>query len=257
MKILVINVAPEGYCSMKQTLEEEARFIQETYASPGTQVECCFPENLAGAGAIHLKQMKAGAVCGFSHHVLAPTLVKKALEAQEKGYDAVVQTNTNDPGVEASRFVVRIPVVGIGKASAHLASILADRIGVIAPFDTSIPNIHRVLQLYGVSGSISSIVAANPPTGAGRNLEEVLRCFERAGVKCLEDGAQILLPLCGVFIPMTFPARALSERVGVQVIDPLAVGMGLAELFVRFGLTHSAKAYPSLTKIMSSEISSS
>ena len=203
-----------------------------------------------------MKQMKAGAVCGFSHHILAPAIIKKALEAQEDGFDAVVNVNTYDPGVEAARFVLRIPILGVGKASCHWARILADRIGIIVPFDTSIPIAYRLLKSYGVSDSISSIVAANPPIGADKGQEEVFQCFENAGKKCAQDGAQIIIPLCGIFIPMTLSAKALSEQVGIKVVDTLAVGIGLVELMVRFDMVHSEKAYPSMVKIMSSEISS-
>ncbi|MFC1816395.1 aspartate/glutamate racemase family protein [Thermodesulfobacteriota bacterium] len=255
MKIMVIHVAPKQFCSMKQGMEELEKFIQKNYASPGTQIISSFPEEIAGAGAIHRKQMDARAVCGLSHHLLAPALVKKALEAQESGFDAVVQVNTYDPGIEASRFVLKIPVLGVGQASCHLASILADRIGIIVPFDTSIPNARRRLKAYGVSDFVASIVPANPRTDKNPTPEEVLQNFEDAGRKCLESGAQIIVPLCGVFIPLTISAKALSERIGAQVVDNLAVGIGLAEMLVRLGLTHSEIGYPSLVKIMSSDIS--
>lgn len=257
MKIMVINPAPKEFCSMKQTTAELASLLQQTYASPGTQIECGSPEELIGGGAIHLKQMKAGAVCGFSHHLLGPAIIKKALEAQENGFDAVVQLNNYDPGVEGARFVLKIPILGVGKASCHLAATLSDRVGIIVPFDSSIPNAYRMIRSWGLLDFISSIVPANPPTRKDSTTEEVVHCFELAGKKCLQEGAQIIVPLCGVFIPLTFPAIALSERLGIQVIDTLAIGIGLAELLVRCGLTHSEKAYPSFVKIMSSEISAS
>ncbi len=256
MKIMVMFPTAKEYYLKKQNIAEQEKFIQENYASPGTQIICCFPEELIGGGAIHLKQMKAGALSGFSFSILEPAIIKKALEAQENDFDAVVSSHTYDTGIEAARFVLRIPILGVGKASCHLALVLADRIGIIVPFDTIIPNAYRLLRSYGVSDSISSIVAANPPTGNGENQEEVFQCFENAGEKCLQNGAQIIIPFCGLFIPLTFSARALSERVGIMVIDTLAVGIGLAELMVRFNLTHSEKAYPSLVKTMSSEISS-
>ncbi len=255
MRIMVINTTPEGYGSMKQTLAEQTRFIQETYASPGTEIICVYPEKLVGGGAIHLKQMKAGSVCGFSHHLLAPAIIKKALEAEEEGFDAVVQINNYDPGMEGARFVLRIPVVGVGRTSCAMAATLADRIGIIVPYDSSIPNAYRMIRSYGFADFISSIVAANPPAPKDKSVEEVLHCFELAGKRCLQEGAQIIVPLCGVFIPLTFSAAVLSEKVGIQVVDTLAIGIGLAELFVRFGLSHSEKAYPSFVKILSSEIS--
>lgn len=256
MKIMIMFPTPKQFYLKKEALEDQEKFIQRTYASPGTQIVCAFPDELIGGGAIHLKQMKAGAVCGFSHSILGPGIIKKALEAQENGFDAVINVNTYDPGIEAARFVVQIPVLGVGKASCHLALVLADRIGVIVPFSSNIPYAYRLLKSYGVSDSVSSITAANPPMGEGKDQKAVLQSFEAAGEKCVQLGAQIIIPLCGIFIPLTLSANTLSERVGIRVLDTLAVGIGLAEFMVRFDITHSEAAYPSLVKIMSSEISS-
>jgi len=254
MKILVMKATPEKDMGIKQPLDELASLLQKRYASPGTQLVCEATDELVGGGAIHSKQMGAAGLCGFSHYLLTPGIVKKALEAQERGFDAVVVTNNNDPGVEAARFAVRIPMLGAGKATCHLAATLADRVGIIVPFDTSVPNVFRLLKLYGLSGYISSIVPANPPVGKEMIKEKVFDCFEKAGKKCLQEGAQIIVPLCGVFIPMTLSAKELSDRVGIQVMDCYAVAIGLAELMVRLGITHSEKAYPALVKIMSSDI---
>lgn len=253
MKIMVMKHTSKDHTAEEGTLQELQRFIQENYASPGTEIVCCFTEELLGGGPIHSKQMQAKALSGFDRSLLGPAVIKKALEAQENGFDAVVLTNTYDPGVESARFVLRIPILGVQRASCHLASILADRIGIIVPFDTHVPNTSRLLRSYGFSHSISSIVPANPPVEKKKNREEVLKCFENAGKKCVQDGAQIIIPLCGVFVPRTISAKALSERVGTQVVDTLAVGIGLAEFLVRFGLTHSERAYP-FFKIESSDI---
>ena len=253
MKIMVMTHLPKEATPLNQTLEEFQDFIKKDYASPGTEIVCCFPEELVGGGAIHSKQRESKALSGFTRSLLAPAIIKKALEAQENGFDAVVLFNTYDPGVQDARLVLRIPFVGVGRASCHLALTLADRIGIIVPFDTHIPNTQRILKSYGLSGFISTFVAANPPFGKEKNNEEVFQCFENAGLKCLQSGAQIIVPLCGAFIPLTLSARVLSDRVGIQFVDPLAVGIGLSEILVRFGLTHSEKAYPFL-KILSSEI---
>lgn len=245
---------PEPVQGKKMNLERFKRFIMENYASPGTEIECTYTEDLIGAAAIRARQMNSKALSGFDRYLLTPAIIKKALEAQEQGFDAVLITNTYDPGVEAARFVVRIPVVGAGgRASCHLASMLSDRIGIIVPFESHIANTSRLMQSYGLSGFISSFVAADPPIEKDAPLEEVLRCFEIAGKKCVNEGAQIILPLCGLFVPQTISAQALAERVGIQVIDTLAVGMGLTELLIRMGLTHSDRAYPFL-QMASSDI---
>ncbi len=246
MKIMVMKHTPQKATAMPHSLEVLRSIILERYASPGTEIECCFPEDLLGGGAVHSRQMQNKVLSGFDRHLLAPAIIKKALEAQERGFDAVVLTNTYDPGVEGARFVVRIPILGVARASCHLASILSDKIGIIVPFETHLPNTYRLLQSYGLEGRIATIVPANPPVSKDKSYEEVLQCFRVAGEKCVAAGAQIVIPLCGVFVPMTIPAQVLAGQIGVQVIDTLSVGIGLAEWMVRFGITHSEKAYPFL-----------
>ena len=60
------------------------------------------------------------ALSGLHHILETPALVQKAIEAERSGFDAVMQSNTFDPGVEASRLAVRIPVIGLLRASLHL-----------------------------------------------------------------------------------------------------------------------------------------
>ena len=41
----------------------------------------------------------------------APALIRKIFWAQQNGYDAVIQSNTFDPGVEGGRLAVGIPII--------------------------------------------------------------------------------------------------------------------------------------------------
>ena len=84
--------------------EYEARIaaLLNSYASPGTAIEVHYPEDLGGAEVMnHLR--KSQALAGLHHALETPALVKKIIEAEKTGYDAVVQSNTFDPGVEVAR----------------------------------------------------------------------------------------------------------------------------------------------------------
>jgi Asp/Glu/hydantoin racemase len=114
--------------------EYEARVVAllASYASPGTTIELHYPEDLGGSEVTsHLR--KSQALAGLHHALETPALVKKTIEAERLGFDAVVQSNTFDPGVEVARCAVRIPVVGVLRASCHFAATLCDRFGMIAP----------------------------------------------------------------------------------------------------------------------------
>jgi len=110
--------------------EYEARVVAlaNSYASPGTTVEIHRPDDLGGTEVLdHLR--KSQALAGLHHALEVPSLVKKVIEAERTGFDAVVFSNTFDPGVEVARCAVRIPVIGVLRASCHFAATICDRFG--------------------------------------------------------------------------------------------------------------------------------
>lgn len=62
----------------------------------------------------------------------APLVGEVAKQAEADGCDAVVPFGTPDVGVQLSRNLVRIPVVGAGQSVLHLGAQLSDRLGVIS-----------------------------------------------------------------------------------------------------------------------------
>src|SRR5207253_10655487 len=79
--------------------EERVAALRQRYASPGTTIEVHYPEDLGGSEVTsHLR--KSQALAGLHHALETPALVKKIIEAERLGFDAVVQSNTFDPGVE-------------------------------------------------------------------------------------------------------------------------------------------------------------
>jgi Asp/Glu/hydantoin racemase len=52
---------------------------------------------------------------------------------------------------------VRIPVIGLLRASLHFTATLCDRFGVIVPLETHIAHTQRLVQTYGMSGFVTGI----------------------------------------------------------------------------------------------------
>ena len=102
-------------------LETHIQRLLKSYASPETTFELAYPDDLGGGEVLSL--LEQGKALSGLHHILeTPALVKKAIEAEQLQFDAVIQSNTFDPGVEASRLAVRIPVIGLLRASLHFAA---------------------------------------------------------------------------------------------------------------------------------------
>jgi len=114
MKIRVIEpVTSEGLD--ETTVEEFSRV-----ASPDTELS-----------VVHLDQGPASIESRYEAALAAPDVVRKAIEAEKDGMDAVVSNCMDDPGVEAAREMVSIPVIGPAQTSMHIATMLGHRFSVV------------------------------------------------------------------------------------------------------------------------------
>lgn len=226
-------------------LEEHILRLLKSYASPETSFELAYPEDLGGSEVLRLLEQRK-ALSGLHHILETPALVKKAIEAERRGFDAVIQSNTFDPGVEASRLAVRIPVVGLLRSALHFAATLCDKFGLIVPLESHIPHTMRMVQSYGMAKFVSGIrTVALYDTGdlSGYHDLVIERTLE-VGRDLVATGAQALIPLGGKIYPYVVTPEELAPRLGVPIVNTKAVGVSSAELLARNKISHSIKAYP-------------
>src|ERR1700756_5765428 len=143
MRILFLNQAPRD----PQTTQAEIAEIEDLlagYASPGTEIVYDFVDDFPGA-LVHEIQGKAQALNGLHHVLEAPAVIQKVTWAAENGFDAVIQSNTFDPGVEGGRLAVRIPVIGLLRTTLAVASTLCDRVAIFAPLEGDLPGAWRTI----------------------------------------------------------------------------------------------------------------
>ena len=154
MRILALNHT--FVRDIDQELEKRRLERLRSYAAPGTIIEPDYPEDLGGGEVLHhLRKTKT--LSGLHHILGTPALVKKIIEAERAGYDAVVQIDAFDPGVEAARLAVRIPVVGLLRASCHFAATLCERFAITVPIESYIPYVWRMVETYRMAHFVSGI----------------------------------------------------------------------------------------------------
>ena len=220
--------------------------LLQSYASPGTQIEMGFPDDFEGA-RVYLQMGDQSILTGLHHAMLVPVIVRKIVWAEQHGYDAVIQSNTFDPGVEAARGAVRIPVVGLLRTTVHTATILADRIAMTVPLEGHVPYTWRILRSYGLQDFVRDI----RPIGIyGENLDsrkgELLERTVAVMRGLLRDtGAECIIPLGGALYPYVVSPVDLEREVGVPVLNTKAIGIRFAETCVQFGMSQSQRTYPS------------
>ena len=242
MRILFLNQAPQRSAHYDPA-KIEAQL--NSYASPGTKVEIGFPDDYEGSRVFEAIGSQS-ALNGLHHMMETPAIIRKIFWAAENGYDAVIQSNTFDPGVDGGRLAVDIPVIGLLRTSMHAALTLADRVGITVPLSPHVPYTWRILRTLGLDRFVSDIrpigVYGSDIAKRRNEIFEITSKLIRGLVD--ETRAAIILPLGGALIPYVVDPADLAKAAGVQVLNTKAIGIRFAEMCVAFGWTQSALTYP-------------
>ena len=153
--------------------------------------------------------------------------------------DAIVLACFDDSGLDATRCIGPAPVVGIGEAAFHLASLISIRFGVVTTLNRSIPAIEHNLMRYGLASRCAKVRASEVPVlelevpgsrARARISEEI-----RAAIS--QDGAEAIVLGCAGMADL---AHLLSAEHGVPVLDGVSCAVKLAESLVALKLTTSS-----------------
>src|SRR6266568_2854356 len=223
MRILVIDQAPRSEKSQPYDVAAIEKLLN-SYASPGTKIEIGFPDDFEGSKVF----LTIGA------------------QSAHNGYDAVISSNTFEPGVDGGRLAVDIPVIGLMRAAMHAATTLADRVGITVPLAPHVPYTWRLLRTHGLDRFVSDI----RPIGIyGADIAKRRQEIFGITVKTIralveETRAEIIVPLGGALIPYVVDPKELAQATGVQVLNTKAIGIRFAEMCVACGMAQSALTYP-------------
>jgi Asp/Glu/hydantoin racemase len=245
MRILFVDQQPRTEKSVQPYDVAKIEALLNSYASPGTKVEIGFPDDYAGSQL--MSTIGAQSKLNGLHHMMeTPSIVRKIFWAAENGYDAVISSNTFDPGVDGGRLAVDIPVIGLHRTAMHVALTLADRVGITVPLAPHVPYTWRLMRTIGLDRFVSDI----RPIGIyGADISQRGNEIYDTTVKVMrglldQTRAEILLPLGGAIIPYVVDPKDLAKAVGAQVLNTKAIGIRFAEMCVACGMTQSAIAYP-------------
>jgi allantoin racemase len=177
-----------------------------------------------------------------------PLVAEVAIKAEADGYDAVVPFGTLDAGVELSRNLVRIPVVGAGQSVMHLGVQLSNRLGVIAYEEKSIAFMRKQLHAWRVTDSVVGMRSVQIPLpDSTKNRDTMRERFIKVARDLINNhDAEIIVPMGVTMVPVQYAPAQFEKELGVPVMDALKTSIQTAEMMVRMGLTHSGRTYPRL-----------
>ncbi|HEX9016358.1 MAG TPA: aspartate/glutamate racemase family protein [Chloroflexota bacterium] len=220
MRILVIN--PNTSAAMTKSI---AHVLMEV-KRPDSQVDVVNPA--AGPEAIESAYDEARAI---------PEMLKLVQKAPGQGYDGVVIACFSDPGLDAARELVDIPVVGIQEASMYLAASLGSYFGVLTTLERRVPVRRRYADSLGLGEKMVATPVLNIPVAETvGSLERMKSVAIAKGREAIAQGAEVLILGCAGLGDWS---REIQRELGVPIIDPNAAGLKLAESLVDLGLCHS------------------
>lgn len=221
MKILVIN--PNTNPKNTKVIEDAVK----PYIPTGFQVDVVNPEK----GPIGLES--------YYHNYLAAVEVHKMIvDAEKQGYNGVVIACYGDPGIEAAKELVNIPVVGITEASYALARMLATKFLVVVSAETAVPRQIRYIKSLG----IPDVQYAVRPIGLtvlgvmSDRMSAKDLIAENCKIALKETGSELIVMGCSGFSGL----RAdLEDHLQVPIIDPVVAGVHICMTLIMMGLAQS------------------
>ena len=157
---------------------------------------------------------------------------------QHKEVDAIVIACFDDTGLDAVRSLVSVPVLGIGEAAYHAASMIANKFSVITTLSRSVPGLENNLLRYGLAQKCACVRATEIPVlkleeGDPATLDKI-RLEIHASIN--EDKAEAIVLGCAGMADLM---AQLSEEFGLPVIDGVSAGVTFAEALVNNSLRTS------------------
>lgn len=188
----------------------------------------------------------------FDEALAIPDTIRKAIDAERSGANAIIIDCMGDPGLHACREAVTVPVLGPCQSSLHTAALLGHRFAFVTVLARLRAMIDKLVAVYGLTGSFAGFRAVDIPvleigSDPGR-LHEALAHESVAAVK--EDHADVIVLGCTGFFGCAGGIRQalLKQGLDVPVIDPIPLTVHLADAMVKSSLAHSKLTYPAPRK---------
>lgn len=168
----------------------------------------------------------------YVDEIVAGTGMLELIEKEEANYDAFIIACHSDVNMDALREKTSKPVIGIGQASLHVASMLGHSFSVIQTTRHSVPMKEDMIRQYGLWERCASVrsVPGDDPT--------VENMIKAAGEAVEEDGAEVIVLGCA---GLAGQEGVIQDALGVPVVDGVACAVFLAAGLVRCGLTVSKR----------------
>lgn len=220
MLIQVIN--PNTTAAMTATIGRAAAEA----AAADTEIEAI----TSATGPVSIEGYYDEALC-------LPGLLVEIRKGETQGAAAHIIACFDDTGLDAARQLASAPVIGIGEAAYHAATLVANKFTVVTTLARSIPALEHNLLKYGFERR-GHIRAAEVPVLAleDEGSDARARIDTEIARALVEDRAEAIVLGCAGMAKLS---RDLSIKHGCPVIEGVGAAVKLAEMLVRLCLKTS------------------
>jgi allantoin racemase len=220
VRIRVVN--PNTTAAMTATIERAAKEA----AAAGTEIDAA----TSSTGPVSIEGYYDEALC-------LPGLLMEIRKGEAAGADAHIVACFDDTGLDAARQIATAPVIGIGEAAYHAATLIAHKFTVVTTLSRSIPALEHNLLKYGFERRSRVRAAEVPVLALEDETSDARRRIDAEIAHALaEDRAEAIVLGCAGMAKL---ARELSAKHGCPVIDGVGAAVKLAEMLVSLGLKTS------------------
>jgi Asp/Glu/hydantoin racemase len=153
----------------------------------------------------------------------ARQVIRHAVEAQQKGYDAFAIGHFQDGGLYEARATVDIPVLGLGEAAMLYACTLGQKIGLVTINPIFIPMHEEQIQRYGLARRVVAVKAIETDPALlvraftdQATFEKILRQFRKQVEPLVTEGVEVIIPAGG--LPSLLFSRLKHFMIGKAVV---------------------------------------
>jgi len=157
-----------------------------------------------------------------------PPLLELVKKADEAGARAIIIGCFDDTGLSAARALATCPVIGIGQAAYHLASLFGQSFSVVTTLDVSVPVLSANVSDYGLDKNLGRIRASGVPVLAleddRANATEKVKAEIRAAVR--EDNIKSVVLGCAGMVHIVEE----SDDISIKLVDGVQAAIRFATM---------------------------
>ena len=232
MRIRYVIPGPMGRTPHGLTEVERRGALLAQWAAP--DVETSIADTATGPASIE---------SAYEEYLSVPAAVEALGEAERDAVHAVIVGCFDDPGLDALReLATQTLVVGPGATSMHATALLGASFGIV-----TVPNptaVKKLVVTERLDARLAGIALVDIPVLGLRDDVKATRdgILEAAG-SLLGRGADTIVLGCMSMAFLDLDDE-LSAALGVPVVNPAKVTLGVAEALVRARLLPSRRTYP-------------